>query len=611
MRYLPISDYGVIGDLHTAALVGRNGSIDWCCIPRFDSPSVFAALLDTERGGCWAIQPAAPAVSEQRYLPETNVLVTTFTPHAGGAVQVTDFMPVGPARQGRTEIHRRVRGLRGSVELDVVFAPRFDYGTRFPALVLRQHGVLATDQDNDVATIATAPEIAWRLADGRATARFRLSAGESVWFVLRFDDDEVHPVAQYGSDRKLDATIEWWDAWCSQLRYTGPYRPEVERSALILKLCSYEPSGAIVAAPTTSLPEAPAGGRNWDYRFTWLRDSAFVLYALAMLGYQDEMDAFMQFLKRVCRRTDDHHLQIMYGVDGSRDLPERILEHLEGYAGIGPVRIGNDAADQFQLDVYGEVLETADIWHRHHPMTEGTWKVLRDLVEWTAAHWREPDSGIWEPRSERKQHVHSKIMAWVALDRGARLAMQVGRSGEAERWRREAEAVRTQVLDQGWDPARQTFVQVYGEPQLDAALLAIPKVRFLHRSDPRVRRTLEAVRRELASVCEDLIYRYRTPDGLTGDEGAFVVCSFWMVQNLAMVGQHAEAERLFRNLLRRGNHLGLFAEQIDPATGAHLGNFPQSLSHAALINTAYILERLRDDPARRAAPAQLGGHDAR
>ena len=601
MSYLPIGDYGVIGDLHTAALVGRTGSIDWCCVPRFDSPSVFGAILDARRGGRCAVTPAAPAVSEQRYLPETNVLVTTFTPHAGGAVQVTDFMPAGPAREGRAEIHRRVRCVRGTVEVEVLFEPRFDYGLKVPAMALRRHGVLATDRDDDVATIATAPAVTWQVEEGRATARVALQADETVWFVLRFDDDEVHPVEHYRSEEKLQATIQWWDAWASRLTYQGSYRQEVERSALALKLCCYEPSGAILAAPTTSLPEWLTAGRNWDYRFTWLRDSAFVLYALDALGYGAEADAFMRFLKRVGRRAEARHFQIMYAVDGRRELPERVLEHLEGYRGASPVRVGNSAADQFQLDVYGDMLETGSIWRHRHQMTEGTWKVLRDLVDWTAGHWRGPDSGIWEPRSAEKQYVHSKVMAWVALDRGARIATELNLPGDAERWGREAAAVHAEVLERGWDPARQTFVQAYGEPQLDAALLVIPKVQFLPRSDPRVRSTLAAVRKELATVCEDLIYRYRTLDGLGGDEGAFVVCSFWMVQNLAMVGEHTEAERLFRNLLRRANHLGLFAEEIDPATGDHLGNFPQALSHAALINTDHILELLR--------PAEVPGAD--
>ncbi len=521
MSFLPVGDYGVIGDLHTAALIGRNGSIDWLCAPRFDSPSVFAALLDDQRGGRWCIAPTVPATTEHRYLPGTNILVTTFRIESGGVLVVTDFMPAGPAREGRTEIHRRVQCTRGACEAEVVFEPRFDYGTRQPVLARRACGVLATDAEDDVATLSCAPDVSWQIEQARATARLSLATDEAAWFVLRCDDDEVYAVAHYRSQDKLDATARWWDEWSSRLQYQGPYRQEVERSALALKLCCYEPSGAIIAAPTTSLPETPGGG------------------------------------------------------------------------GAQPVRVGNGAAQQFQLDVYGELLDTVDIWRRHHAMTEGVWKVLQHLVDWTATHWREPDLSIWEPRQEPKHFVFSKVMAWVALNRGARIAADLGLPGDTARWQREAELVHAEVLERGWDPVRQTFVQVYGEPQLDAALLVIPKVRFLPRADPRVRSTIAAVRRELATSCEELIYRYKSPDGMGGDEGAFLACSFWLAQTLAMAGDFDEGERLFHNLLRRANPLGLFAEEIDPATGEQLGNFPQGLSHAALINTAYVLERLR------------------
>jgi len=594
---LGIGDYGVIGDLHTAALVGRDGSIDWCCVPRFDSPSVFAALLDPAVGGRWQIRPAGGWTSDQRYLPATNVLVTAFHADAGGVLEVTDLMPVGPGRAGRSELHRRVHCPRGPVDVEVIFEPRFDYGLREPTLTLRAFGVLATDQEDDVATVATTAGAQWRLEPGRAELRQRLDTGDTAWFVMRFDDDEVHPIEAYESQRKLDETARWWDAWASGLLYQGPYRREVERSALVLKLCCYEPSGAIIAAPTMSLPEERGGGRNWDYRYTWLRDSAFVLYALDGLGFSAEADAFLQFLKRVCRRTDGRHLQILFAVDGRREVSERQLDHLAGFRGARPVRVGNGAASQFQLDVYGELLDAVGTWRRGREVPEGLWKVARDLVDWTAAHWREPDWGIWEARVEPKHYVHSKVMAWAALREGARLARDLRAADLVERWTREADVLHAEVCERGWDPVRRTFVQAYGEPQLDAALLVIPKVRFLPRTDPRVRSTLEAVRRELATTCEELVYRYRASDGLSGDEGAFVACSFWMVQNLALVGEHAEAERLFRNLLRRANHLGLLAEEIDPATGEQLGNFPLGLSHAALINTAYILERLRPAPS--------------
>lgn len=596
MPYLPIADYAVIGDLHTAALVGRNGSIDWCCPRQFDAPSVFGALLDDAKGGRCRIAPVGNWTTEQRYLPGTNVVETAFHAEGGGVLQVTDFMPVGTARGKWTEIYRRVLCPRGSVTFDILFEPRFDYGLQLPTLTRRTWGMLATDRDDDVATITSTRDVRWELGDGRATARHSLDAGAPLWFVIRFDDDEVHPLPQYEPERKLEATTQYWDQWVSRLKYQGPYQLEVRRSALALKLCCYEPSGAIVAAPTTSLPETFGGGRNWDYRFTWLRDSAFVLYALDRYGYDAEMMGFLGFLKRVCRRVDPEHLQIMFTIDARRDLAERNLDHLEGYRATRPVRVGNAAVRQFQLDVYGELLEAVNLWNSRTPVSEGLWKVARDLVDWTAANWRRPDYSIWEPRQEPKHYVFSKVLAWVALDRGARMARDAGLKAEHERWQKEADLLHADVLERGWDPQRRTFVQAYGEPQLDASLLVTPLVGFLAPSDPRVRSTLEAVRRELATVCEDLIFRHRAPDGLTGDEGAFLFCCFWMVQNLALVGQFGEAERLFKNLLRRTNHVGLLAEEVDPATGEQLGNFPQALSHAALLNTAYILERLRPQP---------------
>ena len=592
-RYLPIGDYGIIGDLHTAALVGRHGSVDWWCAPRFDSPSIFGALLDTQRGGRWSVVPHGTRTTEQRYLPATNILVTTFHVDGGAVVALTDFMPVGPARGRFAEIHRRVACARGSAHVQIEFAPRFDYGRRATTLTPRAHGLLASDAEADTVVLSAPTGLDWTLTREGAVAAATLHAGQAFWLVLRHDDDEVRPVTHYGSGWKLDITARWWDDWLARLRYEGPYRHEVERSALALKLLCYKPSGAIVAAPTTSLPEAQGGGRNWDYRYAWLRDAAFVVYALDRLGFDAEADGFFRFLKRVCRRADGRHIQIMFGPGGERDLPEHALDHLDGYRGARPVRIGNGAAAQFQLDVYGELLEAVAIRSRRHAVAEGLWTTLRNLVDWTAAHWREPDHSIWETRQEPKHYVFSKVLAWAALDRGVRIASRLALPGDVARWRREADALRAEVLERGFDASRQTFVQAYGEPELDASLLIVPKVGFLRRTDPAVRGTLAAVRRELGTSCEDLLYRYHSPDGLTGPEGAFVVCSFWMVENLAMIGEFTEAERLFRNLLRRTNHLGLLAEEIDPATGDQLGNFPQALSHAALLDTAVILERLR------------------
>jgi GH15 family glucan-1,4-alpha-glucosidase len=598
----------VIGDLHSAALVASDGTIDWCCLPRFDSPSIFGSLLDARRGGQWRIQPTDAWTSEQRYLPATNVLVTEFRLARGGVVHLTDFMPVGPARSG-SEIHRRVACIRsgGEVELELVAA--FDYGREPASLLGRAFGVLLAGRRREAAALSGPAGTPWRFEDGAIRARLALGEGEDAWFVFRFDEDEVHPVGDYRSVESLEATTRWWDAWVSPLAYQGPYRREVERSALALKLCSYQPSGAIVGAPTTSLPESPGGDRNWDYRYTWLRDSAFVLFALDRLGFGAEVDAFQRFLKRVCRGAPGEFLQVMFAVDGSRDLPETVLDHLDGYRGSRPVRIGNSAAGQFQLDIYGELLETFAIAHRRRPLSEGGWEALRGLVEAAAAQWRRPDYSIWEARREPRHYVYSKVMAWAALDRGIRLARRHGLSADLERWERERDAVHAEVMEKGWNPGLGSFVQCYDDSALDAAVLIIPKIGFLPRSDPRVRSTLDAVVRRLGTSCEELIYRYRSPDGLRGDEGAFLPCSFWRVQVLAMIGEHAEAERLFRNLLRRANHLGLLAEEMDPATGEQLGNFPQALSHAALINTACILERLRpvepaSQPAATAASAR-------
>jgi GH15 family glucan-1,4-alpha-glucosidase len=598
-----LDHYGLIGDLRTAALVRRDGSIDFCCAPRFDSPGVFSALLDDERGGRWRITPSGTWTSEQRYLAGTNVLETAFRVAGEGVVTITDFMAVGPRRGNRCRIFRRVFAVRSAMKVDIDFQPRFDFASVTTHVYRRRHGLLATDRDNDAVALSGPEGIEWRIEGGRACATIEISEGQDAWFVLAFDEDEVQALAEHQPADALEATTRWWDEWASKLVYEGPHRREVERSALALKLCCYEPTGAIVAAPTTSLPESPQGGRTWDYRFTWLRDSAFVLYALDELGAVEEAEAFFGFLRRVCRRVDAAHLQIMYGLHGERDLPERILDHLSGYRGIGPVRTGNGAANQFQMDVYGEVIDAVYIWSRRHDVPEGLWQAIETLVGWMCKHWRDPDYSIWEPRHHPRHHTFSKIMAWVAFDRASRMAEKRGAQRESDAWCREAELVKQDVLEHAWDEERRTFVQVYGEPQLDAALLVIPKVRFLPRGDPRVASTLAAIRKELGSPVEELVYRYRTTDGLEGDEGAFTICSFWMIQNVALTGDLETAERMFKNLLRRAEPLGLLAEEIDPATGEQLGNYPQGLSHAALINTAIILEKLRATGGRMSAAA--------
>jgi GH15 family glucan-1,4-alpha-glucosidase len=607
--YAPIAEYGMIGDLHTAALVGLSGAIDWCCLPNFDSPSVFAALLDTERGGRFRMAPVLPYASSQAYRKSTAILVTTFRTDSG-VVELTDFMPVGPSGSTRpfAEIHRRLACTEGEMEIAVTFSPRFDYATAPAYVHPRRNGVLATDADDEVLTLASPPELWWQLDSGTARVTLKLRAGESTWFVLRYDDDEVQPVAAYESDRKLAEAQAFWCEWVGHLKYQGPFGDAVERSALTLKLLCYEPTGAIVAAPTTSLPEEIGGVRNWDYRFTWIRDSAFVLYSLSILGHSEEADRFMSFLKRVARKTTDTHLQIMYGIDGRRHLTEETLPHLEGYRGSGPVRIGNGAYDQLQLDVYGELLETAYLWSRGNPVSEGTWVTLERLVSWVAANWRRPDSGIWEVRAGLQHYVVSKVMCWVALDRGIRMAKEFGLPAPIARWEAERDAVHADVMDKGWSEAKQSFVQYYGTEELDASNLAFSMVRFLPRTHPRIVGTVQAVLRELTSDDQELVYRYRNEDGIPGGEGVFSICTFWLAEALALSGDRERAERIFRRMLTHANHVGLYSEELNPRTGEFLGNFPQAFTHIALINCAHVLDVLsRGDEERDSA---LGTRDS-
>ena len=592
-RPLVLSEYGLIGDMRTAALIGTDGSIDWCCLPRFDSGSVFAAILDPERGGTWAIRPQGEWTSTQRYLPRTNILETTFRT-AGGVVVLTDFMPVdedGRPSGPHPEIHRQLRCTRGRVAMQMTFMPRFEYGARTTRLELLRNGLFATDRTDQVLTLSSAKPFDWSVEQSAATAQFTVEKGEERWLVLRYDDDDIHPVDRYESARKLDITAAFWARWAAGVRYSGPFRGMVKRSALLLKLLTHAETGAIIAAPTTSLPETIGGVRNWDYRFVWLRDAAFTLAALDAVGHRKEADAFMRFLKKVCRHEGGGHLQIMYGIDGRRDLFERQLDHLSGYQGSRPVRVGNGAVGQLQLDVYGEVLETADIWRRTNEMTEGTWRVLRGLVDWVSKNWQLPDSSIWEVRGEVRHYVFSKVMSWVALDRGVRMTDELGLESNAAEWRVERDLLHAEIMERGWSERHQSFTQAYDDDALDAAALAIPMVRFLPWNHPRVHGTVRAIARELTSTDGELVYRYRHSDGLEGEEGAFSICTFWLAQALAMIGERERAERVFRRMLRHANHVGLYSEEIDPASGQFLGNFPQAFTHIALINCAAALAR--------------------
>ncbi len=591
--YLPLRDYGIIGDMRTAALVGRDGSIDWCCFPRFDSPSAFARILDHRRGGHWAVRPRGELRSFQRYEPGTNVLVTCFrTP--SGRLEVTDYMP---AREwdlrawAYLEIHRRVRALDGPVELETVFAPRFDYARARPRLQRRRHGVLASDHHETLALSSDLPW-EWTVREGEeARGRAELPAGQEGWLVLRYDDDEVWPTSAYDAREKLERTHRLWREWVADIRYDGPYREAVERSALVLKLLFYRPTGAVVAAPTTSLPEDVRGARNWDYRFSWLRDSTYTLFGLYALGKHRESDSYMTYLKKVCREEKEG-LQVMYGIGGERELPEQELGHLEGYRRSRPVRIGNAAVGQFQLDIYGEILDSVHIWRRNHEMTEGMWELCRRLVTEVTNRWREPDMGPWEARTNPHHWVFSKVMAWVAMDRAIRAAEELGLPADLERWRECRKAIRKDVLTLGWSERRQAFVQHYYTERMDAANLTIPLLRFLPHDDPRVRSTIERTVEELGHP-SGLLYRYLTEDGVPGTEGAFWLNSFHLSQALALGGEHERAEEIFEKLLDYRSPLGLMSEEIDPDSGELLGNFPQAFSHIGLINAAHVLSRTR------------------
>lgn len=594
--YAPISSYGAIGDQRTVALVGMSGSVDWCCFPRFDSPSVFGALLDRERGGRFRIAPTGPFESAQWYLPGTNVLVTQFST-GDGAAEITDFMPVlppDPHSRRYHEIHRRIECIEGGIDLEILFEPRFDYGAADVRLLPRRHGVLATDGQDEALALSAVPDVWWHVdADGaRVTASLRLEAGDASWMVLRYDDDEVRPIERYDSPAKLKETIQFWSAWSAGLQYDGPYRETVERSALALKLLFYAPTGAVVAAPTTSLPEKIGGVRNWDYRYTWLRDASYTLYALLVLGQHDEARQFMNFLKRVARKSDGH-LQIMFGIGGERDLSERTLAHLEGYRGSAPVRVGNGAFDQLQLDVYGEVMETAYLWVQHNPMSEGLWALLRRIADWVADHWTQKDHSLWEVRAGLQHYTFSKVMCWVALDRAVRMAEDLELEADVPRWACERDRIHADVMEKGWNEQKGAFVQHYDTTSLDASNLLLPVVRFLPKDDPRVKRSLESHLEELSANEQDLVFRYLNPDGLPDREGVFSLCTFWLADALILTGQRERGETIFRHMIGRANHLGLHSEEIDPDTGEFLGNFPQAFTHIAIIVTAHLLEWTR------------------
>ena len=593
MNQPPIRDYALLSDCHSTALVSRAGSVDWCCFHRADSHPVFGRLLDWDRGGHCEIAPAGPAEVRRRYLPGTNVLETRFLTDRG-ELTVTDCLAVRPESTDPDPLHQLLRLIRcetGSVTVEVDLRPRFDFGLTVPRLDLGSptEGVVLGGAD---ALIVQSSFDLEQVELCGVVARLTLSAGDEGFLAITHVEPhliEIAPLDLGTARERVTETARWWDEWSDGCSYQGPWREQVLRSALVLKGLTNAPTGALVAAATTSLPEHIGGSRNWDYRYTWLRDSAMNLYALFRLGYTDEAHAFMGWLART---TAGHagDLQPVYGVGGERLLPEVELTALAGYRDSRPVRIGNAAAGQLQLDVYGELADTAWLYHRHGgTIDDALWELLTGIVEVIAERWADPDAGMWEVRDGGHQFVSSKVMTWVAVDRAIRLADQLDLPADLPAWRELAQQIRDSVEAHGVDPVDGAFRRAYGEDGTDAANLLIPLVRFLPPDDPRVRATVRRVQTEL--TVDGLVHRYCRPDGLPGEEGAFLLCSFWLADNLALIGEVDEATELFQHLLGYANDVGLLPEQIDSVTGAGLGNFPQAFSHLGLINAAYNLDR--------------------
>lgn len=598
-RYPPIGDYAFIADCHTAALVSRSGSIDWCCLPRIDSGSCFARLLDWERGGYFRIAPAAGGTSTRRYLEDTLVLETTFRTESGKA-RLTDCftMRIGGRHHPYQQILRLVEGLEGETEMRVEYFPCFDYGAALAWLIPTGPGCFAAFGGQDGLLLSTDPPVGLSLEDRhRLSGLLRLRPGDRAYFSLVYarpeilDEGLVKVPPAAGLSRRLKGTIRWWHRWSSSGRLPdGELERQARRSALVLKGLNQSPTGAIAAAATTSLPETPGGTRNWDYRYSWIRDSCFTVRSLGDLGYVREAEGFRRFIQRSAAGSAQE-LQVLFGVRGQRRLYEYEVAELDGYRGARPVRIGNAAQSQLQLDMFGELLDLSWSWHqRGYSPDEDYWEFLKGIVEMAAGQWETPDRGIWEIRGEPRHFVHSKAMCWVALDRGIRLAEAMGYPAPLERWRDEADRIRRAVEERGYDPDRGVFIQAFGVPRMDAALLLLPIYGFVEYTDPRMVRTVAEIRRELERG--GFLLRYADAgriDGLEGTEGVFLACTFWLAECLARQDRLEEARRIFRQASATGNDLGLFSEEYDPAGGEMLGSFPQALTHLSLIAAAVAI----------------------
>ena len=617
-RYPKISDHGLIGDLQSAALVSTDGTVDWFCCPRFDSPSVFASLLDADHGGYFRIAPDRDDyASRQLYFPDTAILITRFmTPDGVG--EVHDFMPV--ASGGATDKHQLVRLLkvvRGTMRFRIDIQPAFDYARKPHKLNLSEDGAVFEADDMELTLHRVVPSevsghdpgITVERHGDRLRETRTLRAGQSGGFVLesmgglprRITPGELHKMAQQAAG--------FWRGWLDRSTYRGRWRDMVARSAMTLKLLTYAPTGAVVAAPTAGLPEQEGGERNWDYRYTWIRDASFSIHALLGLGYVDEARAFGTWLRNRSAddaRDSDHPLKVMYRVDGSPDLPEETLKHFEGWRGSRPVRIGNGAADQLQLDIYGELLDSAYLGDLAGMQVyyQG-WRQVSKMVDWLCDHWDQPDEGVWETRGGRKDFTYGRFQSWVAFDRAIRIAQHGGRPANVARWAAQRDAVYQQIMERGWNGKVGAFTQYYGTDVLDSALLKMPLEGFIAPDDPMWLSTLEAMDRELVS--DSLVYRYNpsaSPDGLAGDEGTFSLCTFWYVDALACAGRLDDARLTFEKMHTYANHLGLYSEEIS-STGEQLGNFPQAFSHLALISAALNLDYRLDHGSGAPGPTPI------
>lgn len=596
MAYKPIESYGVIGDMYSLALVGTDGSIDWCCLPRFDSPSVFGAILDDQIGGFFKIAAThTESQCRQMYLPETNILITRFL-SPDGVGETVDFMPVTAAlseKGKRHEIVRIVRGVRGQVAFRAECRPAFDYArAKHEILIENNRAVFSTP----TTTLSLMCPYTLQADGADAVVEFTLGANESATFVLNLGGEHQENPQQlklHGEEALLE-TIALWKKWVEKCCYVGRWREMVVRSALALKLLTYAPTGAIIAAATCSLPEEIGGVRNWDYRYTWIRDSAFTINAFLRLGYTDEAAAFMNWLQQRATEPDTATgpLQTLYGVDGRSDLTEITLDHLDGYRGSKPVRIGNLASQQLQLDIYGELVDSIYLYDKNGTqISYDLWIYLRRILSWVCSNWDRPDHGIWEIRRDPEHFVYSKVQCWVAIDRGLRIAWERGLPANWQRLRSTSDAIYESIMQRGWSPDRGAFTQYFGGTGLDASILTLPTSGFVSATDPRMLSTLQRVKEELVS--DSLVHRYElgraVGDGLPGVEGTFSICTFWMVEALSRAGRLDEARFIFETMLTYANHLGLYAEEVGP-TGEALGNFPQALTHLGLINAAFELD---------------------